>query len=87
MALLDIEIISDFLTKVICTDRSKKVQNIVKYIELKESLYLIEQQLNITSLRDHDIVFLRDLVFQYIDCINDERREELEIQICRMLQK
>ena len=87
MSLLDAELISDFLAKKICFDRSKKVQNIVKYIEAKETLREIEEQLNITKLRDHDVIFLRDLVFQYMDCIDDERREKLEIKIYRMVYK
>ena len=65
MSLLNAELISDFLAKKICSDRSKKVQIIVKYIEAKETLHEIEEQLNITKLKDRDVIFLRDLVFQY----------------------
>ena len=87
MSLLNAELFCDGFAKAICTNRAKKVQNIVKYIEAKETLHQIEEQLNITKLREHDVIFLRDLVFQYMDCIDDERREKLEIKIYRMVYK
>ena len=71
-----------------CNDnRSKQVQNIIKHIDANEPIYKIEEQLTVTKLRDNEIIFLRDLVFQYMDCIDDERREKLEIKIYRMVYK
>ena len=77
---------ADYFAKVLCKDRTKKVEAIVKYFDMKETLQRIEEKTNIKKLRDNDIRNLNELVLQYKNFRgNDDEKEYLEIKIYKII--